>query len=182
MAKVKLLVEGYLAKDTKGHTCSNVVLVQDGKTNIIVDPGTLPSQELLTQKLRQEGLAVEDINIVFITHSHMDHYRNIGMFPKAKSLDYWGWWIGDVWKTFSGKVSKNISVIKTPGHSYDGITLLINTEKGKIAVCGDVFWKEYYPRIDPYAMDEKKLMGSRDKLLRISDFIVPGHGKTFKVK
>lgn len=96
MAEVKILIEGYASADSGGHSCSTVTLVQDNGFNIIVDPGTLPNQTVLTDKLEEVGLSIDDINVVFITHSHMDHYRNIGMFPKAKVLDCWGWWEGDL--------------------------------------------------------------------------------------
>ena len=183
MAEVKVLIEGYASSlDTGGHSCSTVALVQDKGLNIIIDPGTLPNQKMLIDKLKKVGLDVDDINIVFITHSHMDHYRNIGMFPKAKALDYWGWWESDVWNEYKNPLTNNIKIIRTPGHSSDGVTLLVETSKGKIAICGDVFWKEDYPKNDPYANNKKKLRESREKVIKMADWIIPGHGKMFKVE
>ncbi len=182
MAEVKILVEGYISADTGGHSCSTIVLVKDKNLKIIVDPGTVPDQNLIKERLKEEGLNVDDINMVFITHSHMDHYRNIGMFPKAKVLDYWGWWEGDVWKKANENVTEDIKVIKTPGHSQDSITFLVKTEKGTVAICGDVFWKENFPEDDPYATDKEKLKESRKKVLEMADWIIPGHGKMYKVK
>ena len=65
-----------------------MVLVEDKDLKIIVDPGTVKSQELVIEKLKEHGSKPEDVNVVFITHSHMDHYRNIGMFKNAKVRDY----------------------------------------------------------------------------------------------
>ena len=62
---------------------------------MVVDPGILKSQQELVNALAKENLTVEDVNFVFITHSHIDHYRNIGMFPKAKTLEYFGIWDED---------------------------------------------------------------------------------------
>ncbi|GAF90765.1 unnamed protein product [marine sediment metagenome] len=180
MAKVKVLIEGYTSGETGGHSCSTIVLVEDKNIKMIVDPGTLPDQKLLTEKLKEAGLNIESINVVCITHSHMDHYRNIGMFPKAKALDYWGWWEGDVWKKGEAKITENIKIINTPCHSDDNITLLVKTKKGVVAICGDVFWKENFPKDDPYASNKKKLKQSRKKILQIADWIIPGHGKMFK--
>jgi len=182
MAEIKVLIEGYTSSETKGHSCSTVVLVRDKGINMVVDPGTLPRQEILVKKLEEEGLNVNDINVVFITHSHMDHYKNIGMFPKAKALDYWGWWEGDVWKECSGKVTDSIRIIKTPGHNYDGVTLLVKTDKGTVAICGDVIWKENQPEKDKYATDMEALKESRKKVRELADWIVPGHGKMFRVE
>jgi len=55
---------------------------------MIVDPGVLESQQILIDKLKEQELSVNDINIVCITHSHIDHYRNIGMFPEAKHWSF----------------------------------------------------------------------------------------------
>jgi glyoxylase-like metal-dependent hydrolase (beta-lactamase superfamily II) len=182
-AEVKILIEGYVSAEADGHSCSTIILVLDEEMKIVVDPGTLPDPMLLIKALKKEGLNINDINVVCITHSHMDHYRNIGMFPKAKALDFWGYWEGDVWKKCNGRISDNIKLIKTPGHSYDSITILVETGKGKIAICGDVFWKEKFPNSpseDPYASDKKKLEESRKKVLKIADYVIPGHGNIFK--
>ncbi|MBU1037100.1 MBL fold metallo-hydrolase [Patescibacteria group bacterium] len=181
MAEVKILIEGYAADYVGGRSCSTITLVQDNNLNIVVDPGTLPNQKMLVAKLKKVGLNVDEINIVFITHSHMDHYRNIGMFKNAKSLDHWGWWQGDVWKEYKNPLSDNIKVFKTPGHSYDSVTLLVKTKDGTVAICGDVFWKKDFPAKDPYASDKKKLQQSRKRILKIADYIIPGHGKIYKV-
>lgn len=183
MARVKILAEGYASGDNKGHSCSTVTLIQDKDAgNIVVDPGTLASPEILIGKLNEENLSLDDINLVCITHSHMDHYKYVGLFPKAKILDYWGYWEKDVWSEASSKISERISLLKTPGHSDDSISLLVQTEEGIVCVCGDVFWKENFPEKDLFATDSKKLAGSRKKILEVSDYIIPGHGKKFKVK
>lgn len=182
MAQVKVLMEGYTSGEADEHSCSTIVLVRYNKKSMVVDPGTMPDQKLLINSLKKEGLSVDDIDVVFITHSHMDHYRNIGMFPKAKALDYWGWWDGDVWSECTGKITEELSIVKTPGHNYDGITLLVKTDKGVIAICGDVFWKKDFPKDDPYANDKEKLKDSRKKVLELADWVIPGHGKMFKVE
>ena len=109
----------------------------------------------------------------------MDHCRNIGMFPVARVLDFWGWWEGDVWKKSDGKVTKDISMIKTPGHSFDGMTFMVKTKEGTVAICGDVFWKEGFPKKDRFATDDAKLAQSRKKVMESADFVIPGHGKMF---
>jgi glyoxylase-like metal-dependent hydrolase (beta-lactamase superfamily II) len=176
MATVKILFEGYCGK----RSCSTIVLVKDKNLKLIVDPGTVPNPDILIKRLKQEKLSPEDIDIVFITHSHMDHYRNIALFPKAKALDYWGYWHKDENKKCNGRITNDIKIIKTPGHSYDSTSLVVKTEKGTIIICGDVFWKEDYPKSDPYAEDRKKLKESRQKILKLADYIIPGHGRMFK--
>ena len=82
---------------------------------------------------------------------------------------------------------------QTPGHADEHCSLLIETEKGKIVIAGDVFWwrdnneqkidkKSIIKQEDPYANNKKALTKSREKLLEIADYIIPGHGKMFKVQ
>lgn len=186
MTKVKILIEGYTTADEKKageeKTCPTITLVKSENIVMIVDPGVLEDQKILADKLKEEGLKINDVNIVFITHSHLDHYRNIGMFPKAKTLEYYGLWDKNTVEDWEEQFTKDIRIIKTPGHNHNSITLLVKTEKGIIAIVGDVFWKENFPLNDPYASDKKELKKSRKKILKMADWIIPGHGKMFKVK
>lgn len=133
-------------------------------------------------KILVEGYTNDDIDIVCITHSHIDHYRNIGMFPNAKTLEFFGLWDKNSVSEWSENFTNDIKIIKTPGHNYDGITLLVKTEKGTVAVCGDVFWKENYPERDPYATDDKKLKQSREMIVSSAEYIIPGHAGIYKIK
>ena len=186
MAEVKILIEGYTSADQPAgegdKTCPTMTLVRDGEFIIIVDPGVLEEQQILIDKLAALGIAVADVNLVFITHSHLDHYRNIGLFPRAKTLEFWGLWSGSQVQPRPTQVTPDIEVIGTPGHSADSLNLLVTTNLGKIAICGDVFWKEGQPRLDPYASDPAALTQSRQTLLDSADWIIPGHGPMFKVK
>ncbi|MBN2086921.1 MBL fold metallo-hydrolase [Candidatus Peregrinibacteria bacterium] len=179
MTKTTILIEGYTSGDTGGRSCCTVTLVQDGDINMIIDPGTTSSQQVLVDALKKENLSIEDINVVGITHAHTDHNRNVGMFQKAKVIDYWGWWEGDLWTESNGRVSDNIEIIKTPGHSDDSITFLIQTDDGITAICGDVFWKENEPEKDAYANNLKMLEASRQLVLKKADYIIPGHGRMY---
>ncbi len=184
-AKVEILIKGYYTSEgTYGHACSTITLIEDKDLKIVVDPGTVSDPKVLIDALKKRNLSLDDINVVFITHSHIDHYKYVGLFPNAKILEYWGWWQGDLWSESEtdGIINDNIKVIETPGHSNDSITLLLKTHKGTMAICGDVFWKKNYPKDDPYASDKFLLKKSRQKLLKIADFIIPGHGDIFKVE
>ncbi|MFA6306853.1 MAG: MBL fold metallo-hydrolase [Patescibacteria group bacterium] len=183
MAEVKILIEGYTTADFGGEkTTPTITLIRDGNNKIIVDPGVLENQKMLADKLKEEGLSVDDINIVFITHSHIDHYRNIGMFPEAKTLEFYGLWDKNMVEDWQEQFSEDIKIIKTPGHSYDGLTLLVKTSDGVVAVCGDVFWKRDFPVDDEYATDKEKLKQSRKVVLESSDWIIPGHAGMYKIK
>ena len=96
-AEVKILIEGHTNADSvseagEENTQPTITLVRDGDFVIVTDPGILEDQQILVDALAKENLEVEDVNVVFITHSHLDHYRNVGMFPNAKTLEYYGLW------------------------------------------------------------------------------------------
>lgn len=184
-AQVKILVEGYTNADSVAETgeektCATISLVRDGDLVMVVDPGILESQQVLVDALQKEGLTVGDVNIVCITHSHLDHYRNIGMFPNAKTLEYFGLWDGNNVKEWSEQFTPNIQILRTPGHDYTGITLFVRTDDGVVAICGDIFWKENYPEEDSYAANPQKLITSRKLILEMADWIIPGHAGMYK--
>jgi len=187
-AQVKILIEGCTNADSvvatgEERTRPTITLVKDNDIIMVVDPGTLESQQLLVDALRKENLTVGDIDVVCITHSHIDHYRNIGMFPKAKTLEFYGLWDKESVESWSENFSASIKIIHTPGHDNTGITLLVDTNEGVVAICGDVFWKENHPekpQDDAYALDPQKLQDSRDSILKMADWVIPGHGKMYK--
>ena len=181
MPKVKILIKGYLSQESGGRTCPTVVLVQDNNLNIICDPGTTRDPNLIISALKKEKLYPEDIDIVFLTHSHYDHFKNITIFKKAKCLDYWALWDNDTAAGRPVNLTKNIKIIETPGHSYDSLTMLVKTQKDTIAICGDVYFKKNLPLIDEYASDCKELADSRELLKKLADKVIPGHGNIFKV-
>jgi len=187
-AEVKILVEGYTNSNDIGEagrekTQPTITLVKDGDLIIVVDPGILENQQILVDALQNEGITVEDVNVVCITHSHIDHYRNAGMFPEAKILEYYGLWNKDTVEEWPENFTNNIQIFHTPGHDYTSITLFVNTDNGVVAICGDVFWSKNYPQNphdDTFASNPERLKESREMVLKMADWIIPGHGKMFK--
>ncbi len=196
MNKIKVLIQGYArsTKDCEFASCSTV-LIKEGKLNIIIDPGM--NKPLLINSLRKEKLKPEKVNYVILTHYHLDHSLLTGFFNNALVLD------DSSIYSFNGKISDhegkvpgtNIKLIKTPGHDPFHCAVLIKTIKsGNIVISGDVFWwpdseenkikkdaKSLINLKDPYMKDKKQLTDSRKKILKIADYIIPGHGKMFKV-
>lgn len=192
-AEVKILVEGYTNANEVGETGQEktqptVTLVKDGDIVMVVDPGILESQEILVDALEKENLTVDDINIVCVTHSHIDHFRNVGMFAKAKILEGYGLWDKNTVEEWFEDFSTNIKVLHTPGHDHTGITLFVTTAPeseypGVVAICGDIFWKENYPqdpKDDTFAANPEVLKTSRKTVLEMADWIIPGHGPIYK--
>jgi glyoxylase-like metal-dependent hydrolase (beta-lactamase superfamily II) len=194
MFTVKVLIEGYVKEENGNeYASSSVTLIRGNNLNILVDVGM--NRKLLLETLKKENLSPADINFVVLTHTHLDHCMLVGSFENAQILD------DSSIYTFDGKISQHaskipgtdIEIISTPGHDQFHCAVLVNTEEfGKVAVAADLFWwpddKEQQTDYnillnleDPYLKDKEALHSSREKILKIADYIVPGHGKPFKV-
>ena len=195
MAEIKVLIEGY-AKEENGaeFASSTTTLIREGDLNIIVDPGM--NRKLLLESLRKEGLPSDKINYVILTHYHLDHSLLAGIFKNARIMDNSDIcsWDGKI-EAHDGKVpGTDIEIIRTPGHDMFHCSVLVKTnEFGKVIIAGDVFWWEdsqeqktdkesLMKHKDPYMKNEEELTNSRKKILELADYIIPGHGKMFKVE
>jgi len=192
MARVKVLVEGY-AHECKGYykaTCTSVLIEDSGK-KIIVDPGC--NEGLLLSALEKEGLTPKSIDLIFLSHYHVDHVLNLRLFPGKDVLDGDTIYRGDKEFSFKEKIPKtNIEIIETPGHAHEHATPLVRTKEGIIAIAGDLWWwedgkqntntKALLSLKDPFVKDEEALLKSRKMILKKADFIIPGHGKMFRVE
>ncbi len=141
-----------------------------------------------------EGLALDDIDYVFLSHRHPDHTLLACLFKKAKYITFDDHLVydNDIILEFNKNIlGKDIEIIDTPGHVLEHLSLVVDTADGKVVVAGDVIWwlddekqifnikqKDHTQAAD---MDIKALIKSRRKLLKIADYIIPGHGKMFKV-
>lgn len=192
MSEVKVLIEGYAREIKKGWLASSTVtLVKSNNKNIIVDPGC--NRSLLLKVLKENNLSVDDIDFVLLTHGHVDHALLAGIFEKAKIVTFENlMYDKDLQLEFDKNIlGKETEIINTPGHCAEHISLIVNTSKGKHAIAGDVFWwaENEEQKVDvnkeddahPSETDMKKLKESRKKILEIADYIIPGHGKMFKV-
>lgn len=195
MAEVKILVKGYAKEQGNSEFASSTTtLIREKELNIIVDPGM--NRKLLLESLKKEGLSLSNINYVILTHYHLDHSLLTGIFENAKILDNIDAYSfdGKIEKYEEGILGTNIKIIKTPGHDMFHCSILINDkELGRVVVAGDVFWwsdeeeqktdkESLMNHEDPYVKNKKELINSRKKIIKLADWIIPGHGDIFEVK
>ena len=69
-----------LASGSKG----NSALISTGKQNFLIDMGI--SCRMLTSRLSEVGLCVEDLDAIFLTHEHTDHVKGLGTFTKKYAV------------------------------------------------------------------------------------------------
>ncbi len=193
--KIKILIKGYVReKNDYELASSTVTFIRENNINILVDTGM--NRKLLLNALKKEKLSPKDINYVVLTHTHLDHCLLVGLFVNAAILDDSNIYFFNGKNTeHQGIIPKtNIKIIPTPGHDDSHCSVEINSNKfGKIVIASDVFWwpdnkkqktdkNSLLKLSDPYANDKKTLKKSREKILKIADYIIPGHGKPFKLE
>jgi glyoxylase-like metal-dependent hydrolase (beta-lactamase superfamily II) len=192
MIDLRVLIQGYAKREgSDWEAYPATIYIQDGAKKIIVDPGNHPG---LTDLLEMNSIWSEEIDHVFITHTHLDHVMNIGLFPDADLIDgefiYRGTRLVKHERRIPGT---GIAIIPTPGHTPDHSSLLMNLRDRNIVVSGDLFWWEEgserrYDHSslllldDPICTDRYKLISSRRRILREADEIIPGHGERFIIQ
>ncbi len=192
--KIKVLIRGYVKViNNKQYASSTAVLIQENGKSIIIDPGINRRKLLLA--LKKQKLETSNIDYVILTHYHLDHLLLAGIFENAKIYD------NESVFSFDGKIENHkhtipntsIVLIDTPGHDPFHISVLAKNKNDKnIVIAGEVFWWPNNAKIktdrkslinlkDPYTKSKKQLIQSRKNILSIADYIIPGHGKMFKV-
>jgi len=161
---------------------------------VLVDTLSPWDKELLLAALAREGLTPNDVTHLVCTHGHPDHVGNNNLFTSAK-MHIMGHAIhhNDVYRELESDglnldPDGSVRVIATPGHTLDSISLVVVTgtkEQGTVVIAGDNFEKEEDLQ-DPDlwksagSEDEEKQTESRQKVLDLADWVVPGHGNMFR--
>lgn len=193
MAIVKVLIEGYARQIDNGWMASSTTtLVESDGKKIIIDPGC--NRAKLLSELEKNNLNPTKIDFVVLSHNHTDHSLLAGIFENAKVLNDTEIYDNDHQIEHGGVIpGTNIKIIETPGHDQFHCAVVVEDEKlGRVVIAGDVFWwmdneeqktdaDSLINHTDPYVKNEEILKNSRKKVLAIADFIIPGHGKIFKV-
>jgi glyoxylase-like metal-dependent hydrolase (beta-lactamase superfamily II) len=183
---------------------STVTLIE-GEKKILVDTGFdyewLNTPENKKQNARNlvgclhnNGLKPDDIDIVFITHWHLDHFGNSGIFKKAaclvsKPLAERHQHLSLIGTADGEGIADGVRVIFSPGHTADHASLVVDTVysgmKVRVCVAGDAIISCSYflaGRIWKYNADfynEEIARKSMSMLSNNADIIIPGHGVPF---
>ncbi|GAC1396901.1 MAG: hypothetical protein NVSMB52_10570 [Chloroflexota bacterium] len=157
----------------------------------MIDPGW--DQELLIQALDARGVAPSDVQTVFLTHFHPDHYEAIHFFPDAlwcmagEELSYWrsiGTPVAQFARVFPARsrLAPWIHIVPTPGHTPGHSSVLAATDQGFTVIAGDaVMTSSYFWRGEPFhnSLDWSAATNSIQLLAAVADEIIPGHGAAF---
>ena len=190
---VLLVGYGYTDADNRYRADGTCTLITGNDNRILVDTGSPRDKERLLEKLKQHSISPQEINYVVCTHGHVDHVGNLNLFDNAVQMvshdilqeqDIYT----DLPENFKEGApycidGENVQVVCTPGHTPQDVSVIVRgTGFGTVVVSGDLFeheddenlWREFSECPDKHSE-------SRKKVLEIADWIIPGHGKMFKV-
>ncbi|XP_066917245.1 metallo-beta-lactamase domain-containing protein 1-like [Clytia hemisphaerica] len=194
MSKIEILRTGYLYKGEDGiyHAASSCTLVRHPKMNVIVDPGGPWERQVILDAFKRTGLDCSDIDVVVGTHGHSDHVGNLNLFPTAKHIVGHDISIGDQFHSHDFKsgltytlVEGCLEVIPTPGQMFSGVSLIVldSIDSGIVGICGDLFETNNDESFWPMFSENAALqLQSRNKLLSLCDYIIPGHSGMFSTR
>ena len=134
-----------------GMTTFPNTLLLTGPRRMVVDPGLPLQNELLVRALELRGLSAADIDLVVLTHAHLDHAaacadlpRPVAVHERETRAPYWPLVGGlldqlalELLQGEAGELADGVEWARTPGHSDGHISLCVTTASGPVVLCGD---------------------------------------------
>lgn len=175
--------------------CTCTLIRTNGQV-IVVDP-SLPPEEMSGALDRRAGLAVRDVDTVFLTHFHGDHRAGIEAFPHARwcmSGREMGAWARDLpadspdrqllsrLNPVESDLASGICLMETPGHTPGHTSLAFTSDGARVVVAGDaVMTRDFFWAGDYYfnTVDVEAAVRSLEAIARVADLVVPGHDNYF---
>jgi len=177
------------AKGVRAAICTCALIAGDG-FRLLVDPSLADAADMAGELDRRTGLKPRDIDAVFVTHEHGDHFAGLGHFPQAQwlaapavaeILNKSGKWSRRV-EGITDRLFDAMEVIPTPGHTNTHHSLRFDCDGLSIVVAGDaVATQDFFRERRGYfnAVDFELSARMMDKLAATADIIVPGHDNYF---
>jgi len=177
------------AQGVRSAICTCTVIQGDG-FRLLADPSLAEAGQMIAELDRRTGLKLRDVDTVFVTHDHGDHWFGLAHFSAAR-------WLAApevaaaLNKTrklpkrveaATGRLLDAIDVIPTPGHTISHHSLRFDCDGLSIVVAGDAvptrdFWRErrgYFNCVD-FDLSAKTM----DQIAGLADIVVPGHDNYF---
>uniref|UniRef100_A0A1I7TG63 Lactamase_B domain-containing protein n=1 Tax=Caenorhabditis tropicalis TaxID=1561998 RepID=A0A1I7TG63_9PELO len=195
MAECHVIIQGRPNDDPLGAT-GTVGLIIDGTTVILIDAGDPWNGSEILEKLQSFPCTV---NHVVVTHGHLDHCANLGMFPNATIIMDWD--IGrrskenpkraeySVIPQWPFRISDNCEIMNLSGHTASDTIAIVQNCKNKIYVvyAGDLIEdSQDLTKFEDLQLEllnseeENELLSSQEFIFGAGDIIIPGHGIQFK--
>jgi len=209
MVRLDLLIPGLSAKtDHFLFGICTLVLLRDGRRNILFDAGAYRVRGALIAALKSRGLTPDDIEAVYMSHLHWDHVENVDLFRNADiyvsrvEYDYTAAIAPSDWGTppfvreildglrlvlldeHEQEIFPGMRTISLPGHSAGLQGLVVDTEHGKAVLAADALWSArdiVAGKPDLAFFNFEQGAASLTRLLKAGDIFYPGHDRPFRL-
>lgn len=190
--------------------CSTILI--RGEKTIIVDPGNfhIGLYGIIGRALAPHGIGPDEVDMVVLTHSHLDHMATTFAFPSSElvvgegELDaareaFWPQFIDAFTVDRVKKVRTvrrgealvrlcdGVHIMHTPGHTSGSLCILVESGDERVAIVGDAAMtqEEYVDRrLSHWYPPESRDQINRG-LDRVANWrptrVVPGHDAAFRV-
>jgi glyoxylase-like metal-dependent hydrolase (beta-lactamase superfamily II) len=176
-------------------TFPNTVLLRGPRT-IVVDPGLHLQNEPVLRALAARGVAPADVDLIALTHAHLDHAgacadlrASVVLHSAECDEPYWaavaGMLAGRLQRLDGdeGELTPGIDFVRTPGHSRGSVTFFVETTQGLAAICGDTIGPlraDFDSMTAPDEVDGAQILASWQAIrARRPALVVPGHVPPF---
>lgn len=186
---------------------ATVTLVETDGKKILIDVGwegqtkyfqAFGEKNRLITELKYFGLQPSDIDEIFITHWHGDHWENIYLFPQAK-VYYAGCPLSLVKKNLEFISAENdtmklnegdewhpgLEILDTHGHTDHDHSVVVRYNKMNFVVAGDSIVSKMYYHTETFFPNDRverfhdEHVVSFKTIIEAADFIIPGHDGPF---
>jgi N-acyl homoserine lactone hydrolase len=207
--RVDLLIPGLPAKaDHFLFGICSLLLLRDGKRNILFDTGPYRGRATLIAALAAHDLTPDDIDIVFVSHLHWDHVENLDLFPHADILvprteyEYaaalrpgdWGTppYVREILEGMrvtliddrEQEIFPGARTLLLPGHSVGLQGLVVPVDGETLVIASDALWSArdaVRGKPDVAFFDPLQGQQSLDKALGAGTLFYPGHDRPFRI-
>ncbi len=204
--KIVRILRGAGIRSTYGTMgAASVTLVDDDDKKILVDTGHFGNRDNLLSRLKENNIETSEIGTIVLTHINWDHCLNVDLFKDSEIIigrrEYEKGTLTGVDDSLTEKfkdylrglnltlvedgykVSKNSSIISTPGHTPGHISLVVRHEHKLTVIAGDAIpnfraYRRGVPDLIFYDLEAAKQSIARIKGLE-PDVIIPGHDPPF---
>lgn len=171
-------------------TLCTCTLIQGEGFRLLVDPSLAPAAQMAAELDRRTGLKVADIDTVFVTHHHDDHWFGLSHFPAAR------WFaapeVADAInrtrrlpkpvEPAGGPIFSAVALVPTPGHTTSHHSLRFHCDGYAVVIAGDaVMTRDHWRERQGHHNSADLALAARSiaQLGELADIVVPGHDNFF---
>ncbi|MGQ9508158.1 MAG: MBL fold metallo-hydrolase [Thermodesulfobacteriota bacterium] len=189
----------YIWENPYENNCNTYIL--GGEITVLIDPGHSQYLSRLFHQIEEEGISIDCLSLIILTHSHPDHFEGIEFFldkpvkiAMSQEEEQYLNQIGRFLFEMMGKSlppyridfflkegalrlkGKELQILRTPGHSPGSLS--IYWPERKALFTGDLLFYGGVGRTDFPKGNSKLLVKSIERLSQLEvELLLPGHGE-----